>query len=210
MTSSSLRHPRFLLFLAVFLSASGLAALAIPIPRAAIMGFDLAASIFILSAWPLWIDDRPDAARARAARDDGGRILLLLTAVLVIAAILLAVGRMVQGAQALSAADFGIVAGTLVLVWLFSNLVFAFHYTHIFYDQEDGGDAAGIVFPEDGEPIFADFVYFSFVIGMTCQTADLNISSRHIRRIATLHGLFAFFFNLGVLALTINVLSGVL
>lgn len=210
MTLSSLPHPRFLVFLSVFLFGLGFGVFAVPIPQAVIIGFDFAALIFILAAWPLWSDDRPDAVRARAARDDGGRILLLLTAVLVIVAILLALGRMVQSKNPLSLADFGLVAATLVLVWLFYNLVYAFHYAHAFYDQKDGRDAGGVVFPEGGEPIFADFVYFSFVIGMTCQTADLNISSRRIRRIVTLHGIFAFFFNLGVLALTINVLSAVL
>ncbi len=64
--------------------------------------------------------------------------------------------------------------------------------------------------PEGGAPVFADFAYYTVVIGMTCQTADLDISSRHIRRVVTVHGTFAFFFNLGVLALTINVLSGVI
>jgi uncharacterized membrane protein len=208
--SVSLPHTRFLLFLAVFLTSSGLCALVVSIPQAVIASFDVAALVFILTTWPLWIDDRSDAARARAARDDGGRILLLLTMILVIVAILMAIGRMVQSKQTLGVADFVWVAGTLALVWLFSNLVYAFHYGHAYYDQERGRDAGGIDFPEGGEPVFADFVYFSFVIGMTCQTADLTISSRRIRRIVTLHGVFAFFFNLGVLALTVNVLSGVL
>jgi uncharacterized membrane protein len=117
---------------------------------------------------------------------------------------------MVEGRNHLTTMDFAIVAVTLVLAWLFSNLVYAFHYAHMFYDAKDAGDAGGIIFPEGGAPVFADFVYFAFVIGMTCQTADLDISSRRIRRVVTMQGLFAFFFNLGVLAMTINVLSGVL
>jgi hypothetical protein len=84
------------------------------------------------------------------------------------------------------------------------------NYAHLYYDQVEAGDAGGILFPEGGKPVFADFVYFAFVIGMTCQTADLDIASRQIRRVVTLQGLFAFFFNLGVLAMTMNVLSGVL
>ncbi|MFN3292386.1 MAG: DUF1345 domain-containing protein [Gemmobacter sp.] len=206
----SLPHPRFLAFLAVATVMTVVAALRMPIEEAAILGFDLAAVAFIGLALPLWAADSPADARARAARDDGGRVRLLLTAVAVLAAILLALGRMVEGRNHLTTADFAIVAGTLVLAWIFSNLLYAFHYAHMFYDTGSSGDAGGILFPEGGAPVFADFVYFAFVIGMTCQTADLHISSRRIRRAVTLHGLFAFFFNLGVLAMTINVLSGVL
>lgn len=203
-------HPRFVVFLLVFLCTAVGATLFLPIEEATILGFDLAAAVFIALAVPLWTKDVPEGARARAARDDGGRVLLILTAAAALAAILLALGRMVEGRSHLTTGDFAIVAGTLVLAWLFSNLVYAFHYAHLYYDQIEAGDAGGIVFPEGGEPVFADFVYFAFVIGMTCQTADLDIASRPIRRVVTLHGLFAFFFNLGVLALTINVLSGVL
>lgn len=203
-------HPRFLAFVAVFAGATAIAAFRLPVEEAAILGFDLAAAVFIALALPLWAVDNPEDARARAARDDGGRLLLMLTAATTLAAILLALGRMVEGRSHLTAEDFAVVAGTLLLAWLFSNLVYAFHYAHLYYDQVEAGDAGGILFPEGGKPVFADFVYFAFVIGMTCQTADLDIASRRIRRVVTLHGLFAFFFNLGVLALTINVLSGVL
>lgn len=203
-------HPRFLLFLSVFVAVSGLAAVAVPMERAVILGFDVAAVAFIVTMWLLWRDDDPDAARARSARDDGGRVLLGMTCALVIVVILLALGRLVQDRGALGLAVFGTVVATLVLAWLFGNFVYALHYAHVFYEQKDGGDTGGIVFPEGNEPIFADFVYFAFVIGMTCQTADLDISSRRIRRIATIHGVSAFFFNLGVLAMTVNVLSGVL
>ncbi|MFN3847501.1 MAG: DUF1345 domain-containing protein [Paracoccaceae bacterium] len=206
----TLVHPRFLAFLAVFGAATVAAAYQLQIEEALILGFDIAALVFIALALPLWADDNPDGARARAARDDGGRVLPILTAIAALAAIFLALGRMVESRSALTFADFAVVAGTLVLAWLFSNLVYAFHYAHLYYDQVEAGDAGGIVFPEGGKPEFADFVYFALVIGMTCQTADLVISARHIRRVATLHGLFAFFFNLGILALTINVLSGVL
>ncbi len=206
----TLPHPRFLAFVAVLAAASLAAALRLSVEEAAILGFDLAAAVFIAASLPLWAVDSADDARDRAARDDGGWVLLMLTALAVLAAVLLALGRMVEGRSHLTTTDFAIVAGTLVLAWLFSNLVYAFHYAHLYYDQVEAGDAGGILFPEGGKPVFADFVYFAFVIGMTCQTADLDIAARRIRRVVTLHGLFAFFFNLGVLAMTINVLSGVL
>ncbi len=205
---SRIPHLRFLIFLAVFAGAALVLALRLPAETALILGFDLGAGVFLLSALPLWRADGAQAARARAARDDGGRAFLLLTAAAVLVAILLAMARLAGetggGGQA------ALVWATLVLAWLFANLVCAFHYGHLFYDRVGEKDAGGIVFPEGGEPVFADFVYFAFTIGMTCQTADLAISPRAIRRAVTLHGLFAFFFNLGVLAFAVNVLAGIL
>lgn len=206
----TLPHPRYLGFVALFGLGTLVFSHLLPIEEATIVGFDVAAAAFILSCAPLWRADGPEAARARAARDDGGRFFLLISAVAVIGVILLSLGRLVESRNSLTGPDFVIVAGTLVLAWLFFNLLYAFHYTHLYYDQHDARDAGGIVFPEGGKPVFADFVYFAMVIGMTCQTADLNISARRIRRAVTGHGVLAFFFNLGVLALTINVLSGVI
>lgn len=206
----TLPHPRFALFLIVFLAVSGLALARLPPEGAVILGFDLGALGFLASIVPLWREQDAVGARARAARDDGGRILLVMTAGLVILAILMALGIMVGGRQALGLGDFVVVTGTLVLAWLFSNMVYALHYAHLYYDQKDDADVGGIQLPGGGMPTFSDFVYFAFTIGMTCQTADIDITSPRVRRVATLQALIAFFFNLGVLAMTINVLSGVL
>ncbi|MBN2629278.1 MAG: DUF1345 domain-containing protein [Rhodobacteraceae bacterium] len=211
----TLPHARFLAFLAVFVLTALATFPVLRLEQAAILAFDLAALVFILGCVPLYRDDGADAARARAARDDGGRVLLSISAASVIAALLLALGRLIEGRNNLTGLDFAMVTGTLVLAWAFINLLYAFHYSHLYYTQlgaHDGGgkDAGGILFPEAEAPVFADFVYFAFVIGMTSQTADLDISRRAIRRVVTFHGMVTFFFNLGVLALTINVLSGVL
>ena len=98
-----------------------------------------------------------------------------------------------------------ITASLLVLAWLFSNTVYALHYAHLAY-----GDAAkcnGLSFPGTDEPLYWDFVYFAFTLGMTFQTSDVTISDQSLRRVVTLHSLAAFAFNIGVLAFTINVLG---
>ena len=100
-----------------------------------------------------------------------------------------------------------LLVSTLLASWTFANLVYAFHYARRYYSAGTGGDYGGLDFPGDYEPAFADFVNFAFVIGMTCQTADITITHCAMRRISTFHGLFAFAFNLGILALTVNVLA---
>jgi uncharacterized membrane protein len=101
-----------------------------------------------------------------------------------------------------------LVIGTLALCWLFSNLVYALHYAHLYYRAGRGGDAGGLTFPGTDEPDYGDFVYFAFCLGMTFQTSDVTITDGGTRRVVTLHCLAAFVFNLGVIAFTINVLGG--
>jgi uncharacterized membrane protein len=85
-------------------------------------------------------------------------------------------------------------------------------YAHLFYSTDPDGDQkkplGGLDFPGGGEPDYLDFVYFGFVLGTTFQVSDVEISSRPIRRLALVHGLIAFAFNTAILALSINVVSG--
>jgi uncharacterized membrane protein len=86
------------------------------------------------------------------------------------------------------------------------------HYAHIYYDpseRKDGGKVrGGLEFPGTKEPDYWDFVYFSFVIGMTCQVSDVQITARHLRHLATAHGIISFFYNTVVVALAVNVVAG--
>jgi uncharacterized membrane protein len=83
------------------------------------------------------------------------------------------------------------------------------HYAHLYYSDEAGGDHAGLDFPgKRREPDYWDFVYFSYTLGIALQTSDVCITSTRIRRLVVLHCIGAFIYNLGVLALAVNVLAG--
>jgi uncharacterized membrane protein len=102
-----------------------------------------------------------------------------------------------------------LIVGTLSLAWLFSNVVYALHYAHMFYTGNDKGeDTGGVDFPGTKEPDYWDFLYFSTCLGMTFQVSDMDITSRRVRRVVMFHCLAAFVFNLGIIAFTINVLGG--
>src|SRR5207249_578612 len=95
----------------------------------------------------------------------------------------------------------------VICSWLLIYTAFAIRYAHIFYGpskSETEKRAGGLLFPGTTEPDYLDFVYFSFVIGMTCQVSDVQISAGRLRRIALLHGILAFMFNTIILALSIN------
>lgn len=215
--SRPLPHPRFIAFLALFASVGLAAGTFLPAVRpsvALVAGFDTGAAAFILSAVPLWRDRTERVSHVRAERDDGGQKLLLVILVATLAVVLVALGMAVQHQNGRTPADLALVVVTLTLAWVLVNLVYSFHYAHLFYEIRRHGGAAkadgGFAFPGGQPPSFADFCYFSFTIGMTCQVSDVAITDQRIRRAALIHGLVSFFFNLGVFALTVNVLAGVL
>lgn len=104
----------------------------------------------------------------------------------------------------------------ITLSWLLIHSVFTIRYAHLFYGklqkEEEGefGYAGGLQFPGNEQPDFLDFAYFSFVLAMTFQTADVNITKRHIRRLALAHGLLSFVYNTTIIALIINIISGLI
>ena len=199
---------RFLLFFAVLVAAwiVAIGAGAV-LSRGLLIGFDVAAIAFLASYAPTF---RFDAKRIRqeAAHNDANRaILLILSFVLTIMILAVLVGELAQGGK-ISSLDKFIVTVSLILVWTFANAVYALHYAHLYYTADDGGrDCAGLEFPKMREPLMADFAYFAFTLGVAVQTSDVAITSPHIRKVVTVHCVVGFFFNLGVLALTVNVLG---
>jgi uncharacterized membrane protein len=203
----SIAPMHFIIFLAILLVAGAGLVAVIGIERGVMAGFDLAALVFLLMCIPIF---RHDAKRMRktAARDDANRVLLLVISAILTLVILLAVVALLADRDALHIIDKLLIVWTLISVWVFGNAVYTLHYAHLFYSSgSEGKDCGGLKFPGTAEPTLADFVYFSFTLGVAVQTSDVQISSRVVRNVVTAHCVAGFFFNLGVLALTINVLG---
>ena len=200
---------RFIAFVVVMIVVTGVAAVPLhaTLGRALLVGFDAAAALFLASLYPL-LDDKADEMRQRAEENDANRAGLLAITGLVTLVILVAVANELAGKPTPLA--IALVIATLVLSWLFSNVVYALHYAHVFYRDADGDekDDGGLDFPNCDEPKYQDFLYFGFTLGMTFQTSDVQITSAAMRWIALGHTMAAFVFNIGVLAFTINVLGG--
>jgi uncharacterized membrane protein len=172
---------------------------------AALAGFDAAAAIFILLHLPLLGIRDASVIEDLAAKNDGNRTLLLGLTGVVMTVLLIAVGTETVGQRPEPVTKI-LIIGTLIFAWLFSNTVYALHYAHMAY-VSPGDGCQGIQFPDTPLPVYWDFVYFAFTLGMTFQTSDVVISGARMRRVVTIHTLAAFFFNIGVLAFTINVLG---
>jgi uncharacterized membrane protein len=200
-------HPRYVLFVAVSLAAAWPLGVLLPVEEAVAAVFDLGVAAFVASCVPLWLHGGPAKIRIQARRDDFGEIPLLLLTGLISTIMLFTLTQLRTEVARSGIAGVLLVVGTLIASWIFTNLIFAFHYARLYYSQAEDGDHQGLSFPGSKAPEFADFVNFALVIGMTCQTADIAITSQRIRRVSTFHGLFAFAFNLGVLALSVNMLA---
>jgi uncharacterized membrane protein len=154
--------------------------------------------------------------RRRASQSDTHIWIILGIVVIAAAASFAALAFVLQkpeGATTTTLVSRIIVAvGTLVLSWTLVHAMFAIRYAHYFYGdpEADGTPRGGLGFPGKGHPDFWDFMYYSFVVGMTCQVSDVQILTKPMRRLTLAHGVLAFFFNAGVLALAVNIFAAAL
>jgi uncharacterized membrane protein len=176
-------------------------------------GWDLGVLFYLALVFNIMRTHTVDDLRARAAEEDDGAIgVLLLTGLAglaMLAAIVAELARPKTG-NAAPAPAIALAMTTIVLSWLFVHTIFAIHYAHEYYGEGRDKRIGGLTFPGNDNPDYWDFVYFSLVIAMTSQVSDVAIESKSLRHVATVHGVLSFFFNLAVLALTINMISNLI
>jgi uncharacterized membrane protein len=207
-------HGRFYLAalagLVVWLAAGGLQN---PLPI--LIGGDAFFCIYLALMGRLVVRITPDGLRARASETDEGIILIVLLALAAIAFSLAAIFILLNRATKPDLIELGLGVASVPLGWLMLHTIAAFHYAHRFYygaadgEGEDGStdaaDAGSLKFPKTAEPGAWDFLYFSFVVGMTAQVSDVAVLSTGMRRTTMFHGIISFFYNTVLLALAVNV-----
>ena len=204
------RRPRFNFAATLFvLLVAAFAATGFGLARAVVFAFSIAATLFLAAIVQMFVRAETTSIRNRARQEDQGRWGILWTGVALSAIVLVALGLELHAGRSGGPLALVLAGACLVLAWLFMNTMFALHYAHAYYGdgarQEPRG---GLQFPGDPEPDYWDFAYFALVLGMTFQVSDVQITDRHLRRIAIVHGLVAFFFNVVILALSVNVVAG--
>jgi uncharacterized membrane protein len=197
---------RFILFIMILIVATAAALILIHNWRLGIMaGFDVAAAAFLVSCQSLLSTREQAEIRRHATENDANRVGLLVICGIVMTVLLVAITAEVVGRNP-EPTTRGLIVLTLVLAWLFSNMVYALHYAHLAYTAPSS-ECDGFEFPGTPEPVYWDFVYFAFTCGMAFATSDVQITKERIRRVVTFHCLAAFAFNIGVLAFSINLLA---
>lgn len=201
-------RPRMLISLLILIATSAtLMTMRLQPATAILLAFDLAAVVFLASLARMFNRSSPAHMRSQAKSQDTGRWGVLWSGVLLSTVVLVALSSELQASKAGGLLSLGVGALSVVLSWLFLNILFAIHYAHGFYG-DFGEKHAGLEFPDTPEPDYWDFAYFAIVIGMTFQVSDVQISSRYLRRVALLHSVIAFFFNVFIIAITVNIVAG--
>lgn len=182
----------------------------------AVLAWDGFAVTALLLLWAAIFTADTDRIRAVAATSDLSRALGFVFVLVGAGASLLSVVALLSQMHGMgplaTARHVGLSIVAVAAAWMMIHTVFTLRYAHLYYDADaDGNDRGGLDFPGGlREPDYLDFAYYSFVIGMTAQTADISISGRDQRRLALLHGLIAFFFNAALVALVISGVGGAL
>jgi uncharacterized membrane protein len=208
-------HARLLISIAVGMAVTlGLAMTDWSTATKLLLGWDIGIVLYLLLVYQLMVTCGIDEIRRRASEDDeGAQAILILTGLAglaIMGAIVAELGIAKISGQPRSGYGIAIAMATIFLSWAFVHTIFALHYAHEYYGERGDRAIGGLTFPGRQPPDYWDFLYFSLVIAMTSQVSDVVITSKVIRRIATVHGALAFFFNVSVIALTVNIISNLI
>ncbi|MBR1179697.1 DUF1345 domain-containing protein [Bradyrhizobium sp. KB893862 SZCCT0404] len=169
-----------------------------------LFGWDALITVYLVLVYAMMLcNDHQHIRRAAAMQDDGRFVILLVTAIGAFASIAAIVSEL--GTPHRGVLELTVAITTIALSWATVHTTFALHYAHDYYRDAKPG---GLQFPSGDKEVHADywdFVYFSFVIGMTAQVSDVGITDKTIRRTATAHGIVSFIYNTALLALTVNI-----
>lgn len=202
-------HRRLVLCGLLFVVAGGVAYVLGRSPSLALLlGFDAAALVFLVVTARAFGQASPASMRVHAKQQDVGRMGVLWSSVALSCMVMVALWVELRGeSNAGGVVNMLAAAATIVLSWLYMNMIFALHYAHGYYGHRSGTHK-GLDFPGTQEPDYWDFAYFALVLGMTFQVSDVQIVNRRLRRMAMTHGVIAFFFNVFIIAISVNVAAG--
>ncbi|HEX9390937.1 MAG TPA: DUF1345 domain-containing protein [Usitatibacteraceae bacterium] len=201
----SIRRPRLLTSALLATILFALLSTTFPPARALLIAFDIGAAVFLMLMMVLMFRASVSTMHNRALIQDEGKWTVLIFSLCVAAIVLFALSHELHAAKDKSPADIVLASSTIFLSWLFVAVIFAQQYAHSFYLTPHQ-----LVFPGTECPDYLDFTYFSLVLSMCCQTSDVAVTSSPLRRLVMLHSVVAFFFNVIIIAITVNVVAGVL
>jgi len=171
---------------------------------------------FIVTSWIVFFMRTTTEIREHSREEDGSRLYVLLLILLTSFASLFTVLLLMLSGTAKDTPQIiyiPVAISGMLFSWVMVHTIFGFHYAHLYYANDTNDPtkhAEGLEFPKEKKPDYIDFAYFSFVLGMTFQVSDVDITSRVIRRVALFHGMLSFALNTFVVALTINLIAGLM
>ena len=202
------RRPHFSTAVAIFfVLAATMTGAGFGLARGMLISFDVSAAFFVAGVAWMFAHSTIATIKARVASQDAGRWGVLWSSIIITSVAIVSLTiELGTGGKSGGLLEVLLAGVSLVLSWLFLNTMFGLHYAHEYYMKDKG---CAFQFPEgSGDPDYWDFMYFAFVLGMTFQVSDVQIVRKRVRRIALVHGIIAFFFDVFILALSVNVVAG--
>ncbi|HWK04151.1 MAG TPA: DUF1345 domain-containing protein [Puia sp.] len=176
------------------------------------IGWDSFSLCMLIISALLFTSMHPKEIRVLAKTEDAGRIvvfvIVLIATIGSLAGIMVLLGNRSGWILSKGLETFIYISG-VTCSWFLLHSIFTYRYALLYYGDHPVNPSesnVGLQIPHELWPDYLDFAYFAFVIGMTFQVSDIEISSRKIRRVALLHGMISFLFNTVIVALTINVI----
>ena len=207
-------HAKLIVAVLVGIVAGILSPAGLHIGTRLLCGWDIGVAVYLVIAHMMFRSYSVEHIRKRASEQDEGAVVILFLVIAATIASLVAVVFELGGLKHATATEAGaqlaIAVITIVLSWAFMHTIFAIHYAHEYYGERGDKKLGGLNFPGNGDPDYRDFVYFSLVIAMTSQVSDVAVTSKAIRRTVSLQAVLSFFFNLTILALTVNMISNLI
>ena len=169
-------------------------------------------------AWRMILREDPYEVRREAKFQDASApfifVITLMAAAMSLFAVILVLGTGKNLPPIEFTAHIILSLSAIAFSWLLVHTIFSIHYARLYYidapKKKRDAIEGGLEFPGDEKPDYIDFAYFSFVIGMTSQVSDVQISSKIMRRMATVHGIISFAFNTAILAMFVNIVASLI
>ncbi len=180
----------------------------VDIPYAVLLGWDVAAVVYLVWVWhACWRLDAEGTAEA-AVREDPTQavadLVLLGAAVVSLVAVIYTIAEAGRSSGPGEALRVALGVGSIVCSWFVVHTLFTMAYAREYFSAEDGG----IDFNTGRPPVWSDFAYLAFTIGMTFQVSDTDLKTPVLRRIALRHMLVSYLFGAVIIAVTINLVAG--
>jgi uncharacterized membrane protein len=211
-------RPRLIIAVALAVLISVILPRWLHLPTRILCAWNFGADFFLAVTWWKMIEASPEKIRRYAENEYEGHLAIFMLVIAAACASVLAIGFLLTDKKGLSTTllTLHVILSIMTIVgsWLLVHTMFAVQYAHSYYKYINRNHSeeitAGLDFPNNDYPDYWEFLYYSFVIGMTSQVSDVETRSRDMRRLTLLHSILSFFFNTTILAMSINIIASLI
>ncbi|MDZ8107862.1 MAG: DUF1345 domain-containing protein [Nostoc sp. DedQUE12a] len=211
-------RPRLLIAIGVAVLISVILPPWLHFPTRILCAWNSGADLFLALTWWKMLKANPEKIRRYAESEYEGHLAILMLVIAAACASVLAIGFLLTDKKEFSTIMLilHVILSIMTIVgsWLLVHTIFAVQYAHTYYKYISHNNSeeitGGLDFPHNDYPDYWEFLYYSFVIGMTSQVSDVQTTSRDMRRLTLLHGILSFFFNTTILAMSINIIASLI